>query len=252
MSTPILPLAVWQSGTNENSIPANDNALRVEILTRQALGTANSGPAAVQGDVWLVGSSPTGNFSTFSPDDIAIYDGLGWHAYAPIDGLPLIVDNVRMMWTASNGWDLDPTVGGGGGGASWGSITGTLSAQTDLQTALDAKETKVIDVITPTNSSGTVTLDFAGKSKYIGSITLAANVTTLAFSNLPGAGKYAEYEFHIKQDGSGSHTFAIPASHKALGGSDTSIASAANAVTVLTASTVDNGTTWRYAMQESA
>ena len=29
--------------------------------------------------------------------------------------------------------------GGGGGGGTWGSITGTLSAQTDLQTALDGK-----------------------------------------------------------------------------------------------------------------
>lgn len=29
--------------------------------------------------------------------------------------------------------------GGGGGPASWGGITGTLSSQTDLQTALDAK-----------------------------------------------------------------------------------------------------------------
>lgn len=29
--------------------------------------------------------------------------------------------------------------GGGGGGGSWGSITGTLAAQTDLQTALNAK-----------------------------------------------------------------------------------------------------------------
>ena len=31
--------------------------------------------------------------------------------------------------------------GGGGGGGTWGSITGTLSAQTDLQSALDAKVT---------------------------------------------------------------------------------------------------------------
>lgn len=110
----------------------------------------------------------------------------------------------------------------------------------------------VTTVATPANSSGTVTLNFASASKYVGAITLSANVTTLAFSNLPGAGNYAEYELHITQDGTGSHTFAIPASHKALGGSDTAIASAANAVTVLTASTVDNGTTWRYAMQESA
>lgn len=110
----------------------------------------------------------------------------------------------------------------------------------------------VVAVAAPANSSGTVTLDFAGRSKYVGAITLGANVSTLAFSNLPGAGNYAEYELHITQDATGSRTFAIPTSHKALGGSDTSIASAANAVTVLTASTVDNGTTWRYAMQESA
>lgn len=138
------------------------------------------------------------------------------------------------------------------GPAAWGAITGTLADQTDLQAALDAKASAVVDVSTPSNSSGTVTLNFAGKSKYVGAITLSANVTTLAFSNLPGPGKYAEYELHITQDGTGSRTFAIPSSHKALGGSDTSIASAPNAVTVLTASTVDNGTTWRYAMQESA
>lgn len=110
----------------------------------------------------------------------------------------------------------------------------------------------VVTVNSPTNSAGTVTLDFDSVSKYIGAITLSANVTTLAFSNLPGSGKYAEYELHVAQDGTGGRTFAIPSSHKALGGSDTAIATAANAVTVLTASTVDNGTTWRYAMQESA
>lgn len=38
--------------------------------------------------------------------------------------------------SASNTWSA---VGSGGGSAAWGSITGTLSAQTDLQAALDAK-----------------------------------------------------------------------------------------------------------------
>ena len=115
---------------------------------------------------------------------------------------------------------------------------------------LDA--TGVLAVNTPSNVSGTVTLDFASKSKYIGAITLGANVTTLAFSNLPGAGNYAEYELHIKQDPATPRTFALPASHKALGGSDTAIAAGVGVTTVLTASTIDNGTTWRYAMQESA
>ena len=62
-----------------------------------------------------------------------------------------------------------------------------------------------------------------------------------------------EIEIEIKQPGSGGpYTFALPASFKALGGSDTAIATSANAVTVLSAKTFDNGTTWRYVMQESA
>lgn len=109
-----------------------------------------------------------------------------------------------------------------------------------------------VTVNTPSNVSGTVTLNFAGLSKYVGSITLGANVTTFAFSNLPGAGLYAEYELHIKQDPATPRTFALPASHKALGGSDTAISASVGVTTVLTGSTIDNGTTWRYAMQESA
>jgi hypothetical protein len=44
--------------------------------------------------------------------------------------------------------------GGSGGGGSWGSITGTLSSQTDLQSALDAKEdesNKATDLTSPNN-----------------------------------------------------------------------------------------------------
>lgn len=175
------------------------------------------------GDVTGPASSVAGNFALFADttgkeiEDGGAPGGMAFIDDAPSDGTGYV--------RKDGAWEAES---GGGGGSD------------------------VVDVITPTNSSGTVTLDFASKSKYIGAITLGANVTTLAVSNLPGAGKYAEYELHITQDGTGSRTFAIPASHKALGGSDTAIASAAAAVTVLTASTVDNGATWRYAMQESA
>jgi hypothetical protein len=40
--------------------------------------------------------------------------------------------NTVLDWLEANG-------GGGGGSSAWGGITGTLSAQTDLQSALDAK-----------------------------------------------------------------------------------------------------------------
>lgn len=315
MSDPILPLLQWPSGIQQASVPANENALRLEALFRPALGVANDEISPVDGDVWIVGDTPAGAFLNFDPDDIALYhvdevSGVGgWHAWAPVEDVRLVVNGDRLVWTGSSGWITDPSITGGGSGSvtsvngqtgvveldaedvgavsglvagsgisiddtdpqnpivsSTGTGTGTVESivagagisvdDTDpanpIVSATGGGGSDVVDVITPSNSSGTVTLNFASKSKYVGAITLSANVTTLAFSNLPGSGKYAEYELHITQDGTGSHTFAIPASHKALGGSDTAIASAANAVTVLTASTVNNGTTWRYAMQESA
>lgn len=57
-------------------------------------------------------------------------------------------------------FDANGAIQATGGGASWGSITGTLSSQTDLQSALDAKAnssaipTKVSDL---TNDSGFIT-----------------------------------------------------------------------------------------------
>ena len=67
--------------------------------------------------------------------------------------------------------------GGGSGGAAWGSITGTLSNQTDLQAILDAKAGTDADLGDFTNTPGFITSSgapvqsVAGKS---GVVTLAA------------------------------------------------------------------------------
>lgn len=105
-------------------------------------------------------------------------------------------------------------------------------------------------VVALTNSGGTVAIDCAAARNF--TLLLEANVTTINLTNLDGAGSVTEIEIEFKQNGTGGFTVALPASFKALGGSDTAVASAANAVTVLSAKTFDNGTTWRYAMQESA
>lgn len=99
--------------------------------------------------------------------------------------------------------------------------------------------------------SGAATVDCgAGLAKNF-TLALTANAT-LAVSNLAGAGRISEFELQITQDATGSRTLTLPAAFKALGGSDTAISTAANSVTILSAKTFDNGTTWRYAMQESA
>jgi len=51
--------------------------------------------------------------------------------------VPIVQSGVTVKTTTQDIADL-----GGGGGGTWGSITGTLSSQTDLQNALDAKLTK--------------------------------------------------------------------------------------------------------------
>lgn len=99
-------------------------------------------------------------------------------------------------------------------------------------------------------ASGVVNIDCSLGKNF--TLLLNANVTSITFSNLNGAGYATEFELELKQDASGGKTVALPAALKPLGGSDTTVASAGNAVTVLSAKTFDNGTTWRYAMQESS
>lgn len=127
-------------------------------------------------------------------------------------------------------------------------VQGGVTAKSTANAVRAFTRKKPISVLV--NSAGTVTVDCSLGENF--TITLAANVTTLTLSNLHGAGFATEIEIEIKQDATGGRTFALPAAFKALGGSDTAIALAANAVTVLSAKTFDNGTTWRYAMQESA
>jgi hypothetical protein len=99
-------------------------------------------------------------------------------------------------------------------------------------------------------SSGVVNIDCALGDFF--TLALTANVTSITFTNLPASGKGASLAIRMRQDGTGSRTVALPASFKATGGSDTAVQSAANAYTLLTLTTFDQGTRWEYAMQEIA
>lgn len=114
MSTEILQLRVWLENTLQNSIPANDNSLRLEALLRPCLGVANDETGTdEQGDVWIVGDTPAGAFASFSENDIAIRKMDTWYAWAPVEGLRLVVNDVRKVFDGSGGWIDDPSIGGG-------------------------------------------------------------------------------------------------------------------------------------------
>lgn len=101
-----------------------------------------------------------------------------------------------------------------------------------------------------TIATGVVNIDLSLGRHF--TLTLTENVTSITFTNLPAAGFAAEFSLRIVQDATGSRTVAVPASFKATGGSDTAVAAAANAVTLLEAKTFDQGATWAYAMQDVA
>lgn len=96
--------------------------------------TAPPGSPA-DGDRYIVGTSATGAWSTHD-DKLAVYRD-GWQFYEPIEGVAVhnLDDASDWIFEGSAGWAVKSS----GGASTWGTITGTLSAQTDLQSALDAK-----------------------------------------------------------------------------------------------------------------
>ena len=70
--------------------------------------------------------------------------------------------------TADNGWEaFTPSAGGGG---VWGAITGTLSDQTDLQSALDGKQAILVSATNIKTINGSTILG-AGDLAVSGGLT---------------------------------------------------------------------------------
>lgn len=153
MSDPILPLAVWAEGTLQNDIPANDNALRNEAMSRPSLGVANDAAGGdAEGDVWIVGDTPAGAFATFDEDDIAIFDGSGWHAWAPVEGLRLVTNDVRKVFSGG-AWIDDPSISGGAVDSVNGQTGAVVLELGDLDD-VDAASPTDGDVLTWDNEAG--------------------------------------------------------------------------------------------------
>jgi hypothetical protein len=98
-----------------------------------------------------------------------------------------------------------------------------------------------------TISSGVVNIDCALGDFF--TLALTANVTSITFTNLPASGRGVSLAVRVRQDGTGGRTVALPTAFKATTGSDTAVQSAANAWTLLTITTFDQGTRWEYTMR---
>jgi hypothetical protein len=115
MSTPILPFAVWASGTNQASIPANDNSLRNQILNGLVIDDATTAQpgSPIDGDIYILPGTHTGTqWATFDEDDLVIFTDGTWYAFAPSEGVVVNLAGALRQFL-SGVWD---DAGGSGGG----------------------------------------------------------------------------------------------------------------------------------------
>ena len=147
------------------------------------------------------------------------------------------------------------TPGGGGGAAitvkDEGSVlTAALASLNFVGNAISATNTGGDVVITssydkgiatPTISSGTLTLDLAAYRVF--NVAMTANITTLAFSNVPSSGSVI-VDLVLVQDSTGSRTLSWPSSVKFLNGTPPLLGSLPADVAYFRLMTNDGGSTW--------
>lgn len=177
MNTFNLNLATWDEGNTEPNLVFNALLLVMDALaqfTPEAV-TASPPGSPTSGQSWIIAASATGAW-VGKDQQVAIAVPGGWLYYPPSEGWEGYVKNLNANYQFDGTtWN----VAAGGGGASWGSITGTLSSQSDLQTALNAKnnlgETGGLNAQTGT----TYTLVMADKGKMVENTNASAITTTV-------------------------------------------------------------------------
>ena len=98
------------------------------------------------------------------------------------------------------------------------------------------------DTETDATSTATKTLDIAAEGNVF-DITLTANCV-ITVSNPSASGTASSITVILRQDGTGNRTVTWPASFDWASATAPTLSTGANEVDVITALTIDNGTTW--------
>jgi len=193
-STPFTPPSWWLSGTNQNSIPANDNALRFWISQADVDNATTAQPASpAEGDVYIIQATHTGaQWSAFTPKDLAIFSGGTWYAFAPVEGNKVTIAGAVYVFTGGV-W----TAASGGGGSGSGNI---------------AQNSK--------SAAYTLALSDAGKHIFHPSADTTARIWTIP-ANSAVAFAIGDAVTFVNQNGAGTITIAITTDTMRLAGAGT-------------------------------
>lgn len=111
--TALLPFEPWVSGTNQNSVPANNNAIRAEVLAARVISdtiTAQPG-SPTECDLYIIPDSATGaQWSTFAVGSLAYFKGGTWYEFAPYNGLLKVVGSTLKRYDGAV-WQADAAAG---------------------------------------------------------------------------------------------------------------------------------------------
>lgn len=198
MSQQILPLAVWQSGTNENSIPANDNALRVEVALKEALSIADSEPSGPEErDLHIVGTTWGG----FTTNNAVIYLGGTWYEFEAFVGWVKSIDGTLSYF---NGEDWVSGAGGIPDAPSDGKLYGRQDAAWAEVPSGGGQDTGYATINSQTGTAYTLVLADAGAL-----VTMSnADANTLTVPPDSAVAFPVGTRVDIGQDGAGQTTVA--------------------------------------------
>lgn len=127
-----------------------------------------------------------------------------------------------------------------------GASTAYVDAATAVAVAASLQSRRTVTAITPV--AGVATIDISLGDYY--TLAPTANVTSIVFTNLPGAGKGTSLMLRFTQDTT-PRTVAFPASFKWVGGVAGTVSTGAGAVDAFGLTTFDNGTTWEVTIAKA-
>jgi len=129
-------------GQAQKEVTHNEGLSYIDALLKNPLvGEASTTPPAspAEGDLHTIGTGATGAFSG-QDGNIALYVNATWVFSPPFAGLTFYSNVTNdFLYYDGTAWQSFRASVASGQVVNWGNITGTLSAQTDLQAALDSK-----------------------------------------------------------------------------------------------------------------